>query len=225
MNIRWYGHSCFLFTASNGTTVLTDPYDPYIGYELPQILANGVTISHDHNDHNNISVVKSNTVIIRSPGEYEVGGIRIFGFETDHDRCGGTLRGKNVMFVYEIDGMRLLHCGDLGAIPSEDVLEKIGHIDIMMVPIGAIYTIDDFEARELANILKPKVVIPMHYKTPKLKIELCTLAPFVDAAKDCRIHYLNQCDASIRLDSLGEDRVIILRPFDAERDGDKVPVA
>ena len=108
--------------------------------------------------------------------------------------------------------------GDLGAIPSEEVIKAIGHIDIMMVPIGAIYTIDDFEARELANIFKPKVVIPMHYKTPKLKIELCTLAPFVDAARDCRIHYLNQCDASVMPSSLGEDRVIILRPYDAERD-------
>ena len=95
----------------------------------------------------------------------------------------------------------------------------------MLVPIGAIYTIDDFEARELANIFQPKIVIPMHYKTPKLKIELCTLAPFVDAAKDCRIHYLNQCDASVQLTSLGEDRVIILRPFDAERDEAKTPVA
>ena len=89
---------------------------------------------------------------------------------------------------------------------------------LILVPIGAIYTIDDLEARELANILKPKVVIPMHYKTPKLKLELCPLAPFIDAAKDCRIHNLNDCEATITKMSLGEDRVLILRPYDAERD-------
>ena len=87
----------------------------------------------------------------------------------------------------------------------------------MLVPIGAIYTIDDLEARELANILKPKVVIPMHYKTPKLKLELCPLAPFIDAAKDCRIHNLNDCEATITKMSLGEDRVLILRPYASVR--------
>ncbi len=218
MQIRWYGHSCFLITSENGVRVLTDPYGSHIGYELPQISADAVTISHDHSDHNNISVVKSNTMIIRSVGEYCVKGVRIIGIETDHDASGGKIRGKNIMFIYEMDDMRILHCGDLGVIPNEETIAKIGHIDVMMVPIGAIYTIDDLEAREFANIIKPKVVIPMHYKTPKLKIELCPLAPFVDAARDCRIHNLNQCDASIHKISLGEDRVIVLRPYDPERD-------
>ena len=218
MQIRWYGHSCFLLKDENGASVLTDPYGSHIGYELPEISADAVTISHDHSDHNNISTVKSNTVIIRAPGEYEVNGIKIVGIETDHDRCGGALRGKNVMFIYEMDGMRVLHCGDLGIIPPQETIDKIGHIDVMMVPIGAIYTIDDLEAREFANIIKPKVVIPMHYKTSKLKIELCTLAPFVDALRDCRIHNINDCDCSIHRISLGEDRVIVLRPYDPERD-------
>lgn len=222
MQIRWYGHSCFLMMDSNGTRILTDPYGSHIGYELPQIAADAVTISHEHSDHNNISTVIGNTTIIRSPGEYSVKGDRIIGIETDHDRCGGTLRGKNTMFIFEMDDMRILHCGDLGIIPDEETIDKIGHIDVMMIPIGAIYTIDDLEAREFANIIKPKVVIPMHYKTPKLKLELCGLAPFIDAAKDCRIHNLNQCDCSIQKISLGEDRVIVLRPFDAERDEEEL---
>ena len=144
--------------------------------------------------------------------------MRIIGIETDHDSVGGAIRGKNTMFIYEMDGMRVLHCGDLGVIPPQEIIDAVGHIDVMMVPIGAIYTIDDLEARELANIIKPKVVIPMHYKTPKLKMELCTLAPFVDAARDCRIHNINDCECTIQPISLGEDRVIVLRPFDAERD-------
>ncbi|MBR4635450.1 MAG: MBL fold metallo-hydrolase [Clostridia bacterium] len=218
MEIKWYGHSCFLMTDGNGVRILTDPYGSHIGYELPEISADAVTISHEHADHNNISTVISNTVIVRSPGEYEVKGVKIIGIETDHDRCGGALRGKNTMFIYEMDGMRILHCGDLGIIPPEETVAKIGHVDVMMVPIGAIYTIDDLEAREFANIVKPKVVIPMHYKTPKLKIELCGLAPFVDAAKDCRIHNMNDWECTIQPISLGEDRVIVLRPYDPERD-------
>lgn len=218
MEIKWYGHSCFLMTDGNGVRILTDPYGSHIGYELPEISADAVTISHEHADHNNISTVISNTVIVRSPGEYEVKGVKIIGIETDHDRCGGALRGKNTMFIYEMDGMRILHCGDLGIIPPDETIAKIGHIDVMMVPIGAIYTIDDLEAREFANIVKPKVVIPMHYKTPKLKIELCGLAPFVDAAKDCRIHNINDWECTIQPISLGEDRVIVLRPYDPERD-------
>lgn len=218
MKIKWYGHSCFLLTDSNGSTVLTDPCDPSYGYEIPPMHADIVTISHEHNDHNNISILRGNTEIIRSPGEYNVKGIHITGVETLHDRSGGALRGKNTMFIYDMDDMRILHCGDLGMIPDEETIAKVGHVDIMLVPIGAIYTIDDLEARELANILKPKVVIPMHYKTLKLKLELCPLAPFIDAAKDCRIHNLNDCEATITKMSLGEDRVLILRPYDAERD-------
>ncbi len=221
MKIRWYGHSCFMLEDGNGVRILTDPYGSHIGYELPELRADGVTISHEHSDHNNISPVISNTTIIRSPGEYEIKGVRIIGIETDHDSVGGAIRDKNTMFIYEMDGMRVLHCGDLGVIPPQEIIDAVGHIDVMMVPIGAIYTIDDLEARELANIIKPKVVIPMHYKTPKLKMELCTLAPFVDAARDCRIHNINDCECTIQPISLGEDRVIVLRPFDAERDEDK----
>ncbi|MCH5278411.1 MAG: MBL fold metallo-hydrolase [Christensenellaceae bacterium] len=218
MQIKWYGHSSFLLTDSNGVRILTDPCAPGYGYELPSIEADAVTVSHDHKDHNYISIVTGSTTIIRGVGEYNVNGVNIKGFETFHDRSRGALRGKNIMFVYEMDDMRVLHCGDLGAIPDQELLDSLGQIDILLVPIGAIYTIDDLEARELANLLKPRVVIPMHYKTPKLKIDLCPLAPFIDAAKDCRIHNLNDCEASVSRMSLGEDRVIVLRPYDAERD-------
>ena len=218
MQIKWYGHSCFLLTDSNGVRILTDPCHPNTGYELPNIEADAVTVSHEHHDHNYISIVTGNTSIIRGIGEYNVNGVSISGVETFHDHRGGLERGKNIMFVYEMDGMRILHCGDLGAIPDQEVLDSLGKIDILLVPIGAIYTIDDLEARELANLIKPSVVIPMHYKTAKLKMDLCPLAPFIDAAKDCRIHYINDCELSVQPVSLGEDRVIVLRPFDAERD-------
>lgn len=219
MEIKWYGHSCFLMTDSRGVTVLTDPCDPSFGYDLKKTSADVLTVSHDHEDHNYISVVTGNTQILRTAGEYEIAGIKIKGYDTFHDKSKGALRGRNVMFTYEMDNMRILHCGDLGEIPDKKLLSSLGKIDILLVPIGAIYTIDDFEARELANILKPSVVIPMHYKTPKLKkINLCPVTPFIDAAKDCRIHNVNDCEVTITRQNLGEDRVLILRPYDAEKD-------
>lgn len=218
MQIKWYGHSSFLLTDSNGVRILTDPCAPDYGFCLPPIEAEAVTVSHNHNDHNYVEIVTGNPTVIRSVGEHNVNGVSIRGFETNHDRSGGTLRGKNIMFVYEMDDMRVLHCGDLGEIPDKELLDSLGRIDILLVPIGAVYTIDDLEARELANLLRPRVVIPMHYKTPNLKIDICPLAPFIDAAKDCRIHKLNDCEASVSRMSLGEDRVIVLRPYDAERD-------
>lgn len=218
MNIKWYGHSCFLLTDNNGTRILTDPCDPSYGYDLPEIQADAVTVSHDHNDHNYVRIAKGEPQIIRSVGTFRVNDIGITGIATYHDKMNGALRGGNIMYIYEMDDMRILHCGDIGGIPDESVISSLGRIDVLLVPIGAIYTIDDLEARELANIIKPSVVIPMHYKTPSLKIELCPLAPFIDAAKDCKIHRINDYEATINRVNLGEDRVIVLRPYDADRD-------
>lgn len=218
MQIKWYGHSCFLLTDNNGTSILTDPCNPSYGYKLPQIAVDVVTVSHNHGDHNYVKLAVEGAKIINTPEEFEVDGVKIQGFETNHDKSYGAIRGKNIMFVYEMDDMRILHCGDLGDIPDEDLIKALGRIDILLVPIGGIYTIDDLEARELANILKPGVVIPMHYKTPKLKFELCSLGPFIDAAKNCHIYKMSECEASITKASLGEDRVIVLRPWDADKD-------
>lgn len=218
MQIKWYGHSTFLLTDSNGVRILTDPCSSGYGYEIPQMTADAVTISHDHRDHNNINVVLGTTQLIRTAGEYEICGVKIKGFETYHDHSKGAARGTNIMFTFDMDGMRILHCGDLGEIPDRELLDSLGKIDILLVPIGAIYTIDDLEARELANILKPGVVIPMHYKTSKLKFDLCPIEPFIDAAKGCQIHKMNECECTINKTNLGEDRVIVLRPYDKDKD-------
>lgn len=218
MEIKWYGHSCFLLKDSNGVSVLTDPFSPEVLYELPMIKADAVTVSHNHNDHNYLGSVEGSTILIRTPDEFYVHGVRIRGFKTYHDNSKGAARGGNVMFTYDMDGIRILHCGDLGEIPDRKLLDSLDRIDILLVPIGAIYTIDDLQARELANILKPGIVIPMHYKNSKLKFELCPLDPFIEGAKDCEVYKMSECEATITKDSLGTNRVIVLRPFDPSRD-------
>ena len=109
MQIKWYGHSCFLLTDSNGVRILTDPFSPKTMFELPAIEADAVTVSHDHDDHNYISAVVGSTKLIRTADEFEVGGVKIKGFMTYHDTMKGTLRGTNIMYRFEMDGMKVLH--------------------------------------------------------------------------------------------------------------------
>lgn len=214
MNIKWFGQSCFLLTSENGTSVLADPCAPSTGYDVKNVYCSAVTVSHMHSDHCYIKAAAGEPVIITEPGEYEVGGVRITGFPAFHDEAGGAKRGKNIMFLFEIDGIRVLHAGDIGHQLSREQAAAIGLVDVLLVPIGGKYTIDYLGARELANTLRPSVVIPMHFRTP-----LCTLSElddcsnFVSTAQDCRIHKLNDFEASIFKNTLGEDRVLVLDPF------------
>jgi L-ascorbate metabolism protein UlaG (beta-lactamase superfamily) len=197
-------------TDSKGTRVFTDPFDPKTGYSLPKTETDFVTCSHDHFDHNYLEAAAGTPDVIDKAGEYEVNGLRIRGIETNHDNVGGTKRGKNIVFIFEMDGMRIAHFGDIGEIPDEETLKAIGGVDVMLVPIGGIYTIDHTEALRLANLVRPNVVIPMHYSTPDVNIKLGPLAPMLRDAKNCKIHRLNQQEVTLTRESLGEDRLLIL---------------
>lgn len=210
MDIKWYGHSCFLITDKAGVRVLTDPPNPKVGYAIPPIECEAVTSSHSHHDHDYFDLCTGNPVKITDPGEYWVGDVHIKGISTFHDDVQGKKRGGNIVFVFETDGMRVVHAGDIGVLPDEETLAQIGQADVLLVPVGGVYTIDANGARALANLLKPKVVIPMHYKTDALSIELDGIAPFLNSVKDCAIHRLRQSDCVLTKESLGSDRVITL---------------
>ena len=214
MNIKWFGQSCFLLTDENGVRILTDPCSPKTGYDVKNVYCEAVTVSHRHFDHNHITSAAGEPVIITEPGEYDVNGVRIIGFPTFHDKFEGEKRGPNVMFLYEMDGIRILHAGDIGHQLSRELIAKIGLVDVLLVPIGGTYTLDYLEAREFANSLRPSVVIPMHYRTPLSTIsELDDCGSFVSTVQDCRIHKLNDSEASVFKNTLGEDRVLVLDPF------------
>lgn len=212
MKITWYAHSCFLLTDENGVKILTDPCDPSVGYTLSGIECDAVTVSHSHFDHCYTAAAAGDPVIIREVGEYDVNGVKVTGFPSFHDDAHGAKRGSNIMFLFEMDGIRLLHAGDICALPAEEELNAIGPVDVLLVPVGGKYTLDYSGARELANLLKPSVVIPMHYKTPALNIDIDDCAKFVASAQDCSIHKLNDCEANIYKNTLGEDRVLVLDP-------------
>lgn len=212
MEIKWLGHSCFLLTGSEGTRILMDPCDPETGYDIRPVEVDAVTCSHDHHDHNYLELAHgSNVRRITGPGAFTVKGAAVTGFPTWHDNQGGGLRGPNIMYLVELDGLRLLHAGDLGHIPGEATLSAIGRVDILLIPIGGTYTLDYKGALELCGILRPAVVIPMHYKTKSLKMALGELMPFLDGAnKTWRVHHMRQSDAVLTPESLGKDRIIVL---------------
>lgn len=168
MKIKWYGQSCFIITSENGTKVLTDPFHKMLGYKLPEIEANIVSTSHNHSDHNNINAVKSSFAHINELGVFSKDGIEIKGVETFHDKTSGSKRGKNTVYNFNIDGINVCHCGDLGHILNSNQIEEIGNVDILLLPVGGLATIDAFDASQVMKQLNPTIVIPMHYRTKAL---------------------------------------------------------
>lgn len=210
MDVKWLGHSCFIITNEAGVRIMTDPPDEATGYKITPAEVDVVTSSHDHHDHANLALALGEPVKITEPGEYRVNDVKIKGVLTYHDDAMGKKRGRNIVFIFETDGIRLVHAGDIGAMPSPEALEAIGRADVLLVPIGGVYTVDAVGAREFANALHPKVVIPMHYKTRALSFELDDIKPFINSVTNCAIHRLRQSDCVLTRESLGSDRVITL---------------
>lgn len=169
MKIKWFGQSCFMITSRSGIKVLTDPYKKMLGYKLPEEMeANIVSTSHNHSDHNNINIVKSSFVHIDKPGDFSEHGIEIKGMQTFHDKTSGSKRGKNTIYNFNIDDINICHCGDLGHVLNSDQIEEIGNVDILLLPVGGLATINAFDAVKVMKQLNPTIVIPMHYRTKAL---------------------------------------------------------
>lgn len=179
MKIKYLAHSSFLITAEDGIRIITDPYDKSVGYRIPEEMAEIVTSSHDHFDHAYFDAVTGSFDKITTPGERVVKGIRIKGVQTAHDEASGSLRGSNIIFIMEVDGMHIAHLGDLGHIPNHYQIQEIGTVDVLITPIGGHFTIDTKQAKQVADLLKPKVVIPMHYKTPAMNFPIATVDEFI----------------------------------------------
>jgi L-ascorbate metabolism protein UlaG (beta-lactamase superfamily) len=171
MDITYLGHASFLLRGNSGK-VVTDPYDgDMMKHVFPKTEADIVTISHAHGDHNSAGAVVSydpntsnpNPLVLTMPGEYEKKGIRIQGFATFHDKNQGADRGKNVVYKITIDDVDILHCGDLGHMLKSDVVDEIGNVDVLLIPVGGFYTIGPDEAVDVVSKLEPSVVIPMHH--------------------------------------------------------------
>ncbi|MDD3480728.1 MAG: MBL fold metallo-hydrolase [Patescibacteria group bacterium] len=168
VEIVYLGHSCFKITGKE-ISIVADPYkESMVGLKLPKVEADVVTISHDHPDHNNKEGLRGEYLCFDTPGEYEIKKAEIVGIESYHDSVNGEERGKNTIFVYEIDGIHICHLGDLGQALTSEQLEKINGVDILLVPVGGKYTIGPKEAAKAISATSPKIVIPMHYRVGKM---------------------------------------------------------
>lgn len=181
MEITYFGHSCFKIKAKDLTLVI-DPFDPEkLGVKLPKLEADAVLITHNHFDHNYINGVSGHRLVVQGPGEYELGGVSIFGISANHDDKNGQERGKTTMYYIETAGESVLHCGDLGDILDESTLAKFGQVTALLIPVGGVYTIDAEKAAKVISSIEPAYVVPMHYRMQGSKLqEIDTLEKFLD---------------------------------------------
>lgn len=186
MHIIWKGHSCFQILTNPGKgeqiSIIIDPFSEEIGLRPPKLKADILLITHAHYDHNNTKLIEGSPFSIEGPGEYEIRGVYIQGIPSFHDEVEGQKRGQNTLYIIEAEEMRLCHLGDLGqAELTPQQLDSIGQIDILMVPVGGVYTTDAKQASKVISQLEPKIIIPMHYAWPRLKIKLDSLDKFFKA--------------------------------------------
>jgi len=184
--ITWAGQACFEISVSNGkdhsATIAIDPFDEKVGLKVPSFSADILLVTHGHYDHNNIGAIKGSPFLIEGPGEYEAKGVFVQGIDSFHDDSQGKERGRNTIYVIEAEDIRFCHLGDFGQKQlTDEQLESIGKVDILMIPVGGTFTIDGHEATKVIGQIEPKIVIPMHYSLPKLKIGLDGVDTFLKA--------------------------------------------
>lgn len=222
MQIIWHGQSCFQISTSQGknnhVNIVTDPFSENIGLRLPKLEADILLVSHQHHDHNNIKAVSApasgaTPFLISGPGEYEIKNIFIQGIYSWHDDKEGEERGENTIYTIEAEDLKLCHLGDFGQKElTEEQLEKIGEIDILMIPIGGVYTISARETLKIMSQLEPKIIIPMHYQIPKLNIKLDGLDKFLKTVGIKSITPENKLTIKKKDISPEEVKIIALKP-------------
>ena len=216
MKIQWCGHASFLITSDDGTKIITDPYEPGaydggIAYKPIDDAADIVTVSHDHADHNYVQGIKGNPVVVKGPGTHEAKGISFKGIATYHDPSEGKERGENTMFVFTVDGVILCHAGDLGHVLSEDQVKELGALDVLLLPIGGVFTLDPNEATEVMDLVKPKILVPMHFKTPGCGFPIADVEEFLEGKSS--VERIEGSEFSVSKEQLPDaTRIVVLKP-------------
>lgn len=215
MKITWHGQSLFeLITKpkqNDEIKIVIDPFDESLGLRVPKLEANILLVSHDHHDHSNVKAVSGSPFLIEGPGEYEVKGIYIKGIPAFHDNSLGKERGKVTIFTIETEEIKVCHLSDFGqAELTEQQLEEIGEVNVLMIPVGGTYTIGSKEASRIINQIEPQIIIPMHYQIPKLKEKLEGLDKFLKVMGIKNPEHLNKLSIKKRDISEEKTKVIIL---------------
>ena len=211
MKVKWLGHASFLITAENGTRIITDPYTTggNIKYEEIAEAADIVTVSHEHGDHNNAAAVQGNPKVVK--GTTEVKGIKLKGIPTYHDDAQGGKRGNNVIFCFTMDGVKVCHLGDLGHPLSDQQAAEIGDVEVLLIPVGGFYTIDATVASQVCDQLKPRVIIPMHFRNEKCTFPIAGVDEFLKGKTN--VSQLNASETEFNAAELpATSQIIVLKP-------------
>ncbi len=235
MTLNWHGHSCFHIIArrekNHQVSIVIDPFDEALGLRVPKLEADILLTTHSHSDHNNVKAVAGQPFLISGPGEYEVKEAYIQGIHSWHDEREGKERGENTIYTIEAEDLRLCHLGDFGQKElTEEQLEKIGEVDILMIPVGGVFTISAKEATKVMSQIEPKIIIPMHYQipsfrrakakvekketssTPKLKIKLDGLDEFLKTMGIKSIEPLPKLSIKKKDIVQEEVKIVVLQP-------------
>ncbi len=217
MNIIWHGQSCFQITSNQGknhqVNIAIDPFSEEIGLRLPKLEADILLVSHQHSDHNNVKIVSGNPFLIEGPGEYEIKEVFTQGIPAFHDSSLGKERGQNTIFTIEAEEMKVCHLGDLGQKElTPEQVEKIGEVDILMIPVGGTYTISAKEAVKIMSQIEPKIIIPMHYQIPKLREKLEGVDKFLKTMGIKTLEPLPRLSIKKKDISSEEAKIVLLKP-------------
>ena len=216
MKIQFLGHAAFYIVTANGTRIVTDPYESgafggAIGYGPVPEPADVVTVSHQHADHNDAKSVPGHPVVLSAPGERTEKGVTFRGLATFHDTKRGAERGANIVWSIEADGMRICHLGDLGVTSAAEEIKHLGPIDVLLVPVGGTFTIDARGATEVVNALKPRLALPMHYRTPKTRLNIAYVDEFLVDKRNVR--RVDGSELVVTTDTLPhETEIVVLKP-------------
>lgn len=213
MKIRWLGHASFLIVSQDGVRITTDPYktgDDLAHGEIKE-MADIVTVSHDHFDHNNVASVRGNPHVLTNPERAQVRGITFHGTTSLHDDVGGKQRGKNTIFCFKVDGIDICHLGDLGHQLSAGQVNEISPVDVILIPVGGLYTIDAAVATELCNRVKPKMAIPMHFRNSKCRFPIASVEEFLKGKSN--VKRMDSSEIELSREELPRDtQIVVLNP-------------
>ncbi|MDZ4770584.1 MAG: MBL fold metallo-hydrolase [Chloroflexota bacterium] len=207
MDITWFGHSCFRITERGRITLITDPFQDVIGIPAPKVKGDVVTVSHDVPGHNNIEAVKGARLFLTGAGEYEISGVYIQGIAM-HDAASGR---HNIAYAYNYDNITVLHLGDLGDVPDQRMIEAIGQVNVLLLPVGGGNGLKAAQAAEVVALIEPYYVIPMHYALPGLTIELDPVDRFLKAMGIGKVQEADILKVSAS-DVTDQPQIVVLNP-------------
>ena len=216
MKITYYGHSAFLLESADGTRVIVDPYrhGAYGGalrYGAIQDSAQAVVASHAHDDHGATDTISGNPQVFVHPTSAQVGPWRISGVDVYHDDELGKSRGRNSVLIFDDGDVRVVHLGDLGHIPSDPEVKQVGTVDVLFLPVGGVYTIDASQATQTAQKLNPRIIIPMHYKTPHCGFPLAPVEDFTAGKTGVKV--VKGSEVEIRKEKIPPSpEIVVLQP-------------